>query len=100
MSTIDMKNVIPTTVRDRTIPMFIIPQGHVRFMGNKFNDGTFSWTICCSDKNVDVTKEHAHEEVWDNQTVEPVFAMHFESIEQIEACIKAFNNFLNRAKTI
>ena len=101
MPTIDMKNVVSITVHDKPIPMFMIPQGHMRFMSSKYNDGTFSFVICYSDKKIDdITKEHIREETWENQTVEPVSAIHFESIEQIEAYIKALNHFLDRVKTM
>ena len=101
MSTIDVKNAVAIDVDGKTIPMFVNPQGHMRFMHIKHNNGTFSFVICCSDKKIDdITKEHVREETWENQTVEPVFAIHFESIEQIDAYIRALNHYRDRVKNM
>lgn len=89
--------------KEKYIPMFSIPQGNVRFTnchledGNK--DGDYVWVVSESDMKVDIKKTYSGDELWANQNVEPIFAIRFESIEQIEAYIKCFNELLNYAKT-
>ena len=100
MNAIETRNVVAVEVRGETIPMFVIPQGHVRFGSLEYDDGTFAFAIFVSDKKIDnITIEHTVDKTWENQTINPVYSMHFESIEQIEAYIRAFNNFLDRVKT-
>ncbi len=94
METNNLYNVLEYNVDGTNILMFSIPQGHVRFSSNGFVDGTYALIMKASDKGMMIPGSYTREELWDDQTIVPVYAMHFHSIEQIEAYIKAFNSFL------
>jgi hypothetical protein len=100
INNIEIKNMTTATVNGKPIPMFMLPQGYVRCSSNGFKDGTFAFTTCISDKKADIGVTLSHSEIWENQTIEPLFAIHFESIEQIEAYVKIFNEMLSHIKNM
>ena len=100
INNIEIKYMATATVNGKHIPMFMLPQGYVRCFSNGFKDGTFAFTTCISDKKVDIGVTLSRNEIWENQTIEPLFAIHFESIEQIEAYVNIFNEMRNHIKNM
>lgn len=100
INNVEIKHMATATVNGKPIPMFMLPQGYVRCHGNGFKDGTFAFTTCISDNKSDIGVTLPHSEIWENQTIEPLFAIHFESIEQIEAYVKIFNEMLGHIKNM
>lgn len=100
INNVEVKHTAIATVNGKPIPMFMLPQGYVRCRSNGFSDGTFAFTTCISDKKADIGVTLPHSELWENQTIEPLFAIHFESIEQIEAYVEIFNGMLNSVKNM
>lgn len=100
INNVEVKHTAIATVNGKPIPMFMLPQGYVRCRSNGFSDGTFAFTTCISDKKADIGVTLSRNETWENQTIEPLFAIHFESIEQIEAYVKMFNAMHDHIKNM
>lgn len=95
------ENVIDVTIDGTTIPMFTIPQGQARFSVHIYDNGTFAFTVHASDKKIDdTTKVYSKDELWKNQTVNPVYSIRFESVEHIEAYVKAFSSIFGCIKVV
>lgn len=96
----DLKNATSITLSGNKIPVFILPQGCVRFSTLKCNSENPIFIVSISDKKIDdISKDRTYNELWQNQTVNPLFAIRFESVEQIEAYIKGLSYFLERVKS-
>lgn len=95
------ENISGITINGNTIPMFTIPQGHARFSFYMHDNGTCTFVVHTSDKKIDdTTKADSKDELWENQTVKPVYSILFESVEHIEAYVKAFNTILDCIKAV
>ena len=75
-----------------------IEQGYVRCRWVLFENGEIELQFFQSDKSVPINCELSHDELWENQTMTPVFAVRCCSIDQLEAYTANFNNSLKHIK--
>ena len=75
-----------------------VKMGHARFRTVTFGNGNVQVQVYCSDKKVPIGVDLSHNELWEDQTITPVFALHCDSVEQLEAYKVAFESCIETAK--
>ena len=78
--------------------IYNIKTGHARFETVAFTDGSIKLQVYQSNKKVPIGVDLSIDELWGNQEITPVFAIHCESIEQLEAYKKVFEDAIQSAK--
>jgi len=75
-----------------------VDTGHARFRTECFGNGNVQVQVYCSDKKVPIGVDLSRDELWKDQTITPVFALHCDSIEQLEAYKVAFESCIETVK--
>ena len=78
-----------STAKGEPVPVLYIPRGQCRFrqMGNDIEGAAL--IVYLSDKAVEPGK-HTYEELWNDQSIKPVFGIHIETAAQARVWAKQF----------
>ena len=74
---------------NKKVPTFHIPAGNSRFDIFECSNGGFFVVVYKSDKYIEPGL-HDRKEVFDGQQIEPVYAIRFDTIDQLHAYANAF----------
>ena len=81
---------------NKNVPTFHIPTGNSRFGIFECSNGDFFIVVYKSDKYMEPVL-HDRKEVFDGQQIEPVYAIRFDTIDQLHAYADAFAYMYERA---
>ena len=81
---------------NKNVPTFYIPTGNSRFGIFECSNGDFFVVVYKSDKYIKPGL-HDRKEVFDGQQIEPVYAIRFDTIDQLHAYVDAFAYMYERA---
>lgn len=81
---------------NKNVPTFHIPTGKSRFGIFECTNGDFFVVVYKSDKYIKPGL-HDRKEAFDGQQIEPVYAIRFDTIDQLRAYVDAFAYMYERA---